>query len=156
MKRIIADFLPIAFLVPLAALWTASYLRYSSLSFLYVIQAFRIPGWILILIVIAEAIICSFVWLDWRIRAIALLPIVAYGIVVPIAFFLEGGDVITSLVAAHLWIWVGLSMIGIMAVLHDNDKIRKEREKLWEDIKVEREKAEVLTIALTEAKSGAK
>lgn len=115
-------------------------------SFIYIMRTFGISGWIIIFIFMFGAIITAFVNLDYRLRAIALIPLLLYGIVTPYAFQIQasGSQFYTSLITSHFYACFAFGLIIHMLVLHDNHLQRKDNARLLGEIQSEREQYEAI------------
>lgn len=130
-------------------------------SFEYIEKTFKISGILIILVFMVSAIITGFVWIDYRIRATALIPLIVYGIATPFAYQAQtsGSRFWTGLVSGHFWSCFALLLIIQMLVLHDNHNMRMENAKLLKDIDKERlnlKDVEILVAKMGEVKSGTK
>lgn len=101
-------------------------------------RVYYFPSWLTVLLLLGITVILGCVWLKWYIRAICLTPIIIFGLAVPGAWFYSGMPLITGMIAGHLYGGMAINFLLVMAVLHDNAKIRDEREQLKREIRADK------------------
>lgn len=118
--RVFADYWIAFFMFTLVCLFAVAYVNDTRISFNMVIEVFVLPGWWVLGLFLTTSLILFLVRLPWYVRALALVPVIVYAFCVPIAYYRSGGELITGLVAGHLYGGMAITMMLQIGVLNSN------------------------------------